>query len=128
MIPRRPCPSHLRRRRWPYYVIITLRIIIVIIRININTKMVYANKNLLVVAGLHIAPPSLDLRRRFVADLLMQLVKVVVVASKEGHEGLHVPVVDGGVVNVVLLVVTVGCFIINNNCHTNQYHNKYVEQ
>ena len=47
--------------------------------------------------------PSLDLRRRFVADLLVQLVKFDVVASEEGHEVLHVPVVDDEGVLVALV-------------------------
>ena len=48
-------------------------------------------------------PPSLDLRRRFVADLLVPLVKFDVVASEEGHEVLHVPVVDDEGVLVALV-------------------------
>ena len=54
-------------------------------------------------------PPSLDLRRRFVADLLVQLVKFDVVLDKvqseEGHEVLHVPVIDVEGVLVADLII-----------------------
>ena len=52
-------------------------------------------------------PPTLDLRRRFVADLLTMDLKVVVVASKEGHEVLHVPVVNDGVALLAVLALVV---------------------
>ena len=46
-----------------------------------------------------VLPPSLDLRRRFVADLLLGM------KFKEGHEVLHVPVVDGEGALVVLVAI-----------------------